>query len=61
MRVLIEIDAGERQATFIREPLYVTISDNPSDVMLDQLVGAFGEAREWLERGTPPMEATDEQ
>jgi hypothetical protein len=60
MRVRIQIDAGERQATFIREPLHVTVSDNPSVVMVDQLIGAFGEAREWLERGTPPTETTDE-
>lgn len=50
MRVRIKIDAGERQAEFIREPLTVTLSDDPSVLLVDHLIEAYSEAREWLER-----------
>lgn len=53
MRVRIEIDAGEREAVFVREPLIVHLSDRPEAVLIGELVGAYMEAREWLERGKP--------
>lgn len=50
MRVRIEIEAGERYAEFGRQPLTATIDQDPSAALVDHLVEAYMEAREWLER-----------
>lgn len=51
MRVRIIVDAGERQAEFVREPLTRTLDQDPSAALVDHLWQAYCEAREWLERG----------
>lgn len=53
MRVRIYIDAGERQAEFVREPLPITLDQDPSAALGDHLWQAYCEAREWLERRRP--------